>query len=355
MKMNSVRLAAAALCFACMPGARAATPAEDGLRTNQGKIIPGKISSVHGPIVIVATARSQMIAMLDGLDEQSLGKVAEFLATKPAVRPKWEGSQSAVARSLNKKLLILQGDKLVPFNPGERPEPEFYLAYFSAHWCAPCRAFTPELVAGYASLQAKYPGVFELVFLSDDESSFDQVTYAREAKMPWPMVKFSAAEGIVPFEQWHGRGIPDLMVTNREGRVIFKSYEGEEYIGPREVLNRFSLFLTEIDPANPATKRSRYRLEAIAHVRSSAQAPVAVKPYMVSLNPRRYQTLQPREFTARLKIDAAGKVAEVVSTNPALDLVLDQQFQHDTAEWLFLPAAEQGQAKECTIDLPVRI
>ena len=92
MKMNSVRLAAAALCFACVTGARGAPPpAEDGLRTNQGRVIPGKISSVHGPIVIVATAKSQTIAMLDGLDERSLEKVAEFLATKPAVRPKWEG------------------------------------------------------------------------------------------------------------------------------------------------------------------------------------------------------------------------------------------------------------------------
>ncbi|GLV36728.1 hypothetical protein CBL_02437 [Carabus blaptoides fortunei] len=39
--------------------------------------------------------------------------------------------------------------------------------YFSAHWCPPCRAFTPQLVDTYKMLRKKDPG-FEVIFVSSD-------------------------------------------------------------------------------------------------------------------------------------------------------------------------------------------
>merc|ERR1712072_275228 len=37
----------------------------------------------------------------------------------------------------------------------ERPGP--LLLYFSAHWCPPCRGFTPKLVEFFSELEKKYP------------------------------------------------------------------------------------------------------------------------------------------------------------------------------------------------------
>ena len=356
MKKISVRLAALALGLLLSLNLQAAPSlAADGLRTLRGETIEGKVASVHGSIAVIASKKGQVISPLALLDDDSLGKVADFLAAQPKTAPRWEGSTSVVAKGLNKRLVSLQGEKLVPLALGDRPEPEFYVAYCSAHWCPPCRKFTPELVAEYTKLQAKHPGVFELVFISSDESARDQLKYAREAEMPWPMVKYPAAGTVKTLEQWHGRGIPDLIVTNREGQVIFKSYQGEDYIGPRAVLASFSQLLTEIDPANPNTRRARHRLEAIMHARSSANAEISAKPYVIGLNPRRYQTLSTREFTVKLKLDAAGKVQQVVSTTPELAAVPNAQFLSDAAEWLFLPAASNGRAKECTVELPVKI
>lgn len=356
MKSLPAPFVAVALSFFIVLSTLAAPlPATDGLRTIRGESVEGKIASVHGAIAVIVSKQGQVISPLATLDDDSLGKVADFLASQPATPPRWEGSTSAVAKSLNKRLMILQGEKLVPLVLGDRPEPEFYVAYCSAHWCPPCRRFTPGLVAEYTRLQAKHPGTFELIFISSDESSGEQAKYARESKMPWPMVKYPAAGSVKPFEQWHGRGIPDLIVTNREGHVIFKSYQGDDYIGPGAVLTSFSKFLTEIDPAYPATRRARHRLEIIRHVRKSADTTVSAKPYMLGLNPRRYQTLSTREFTVKLKLDSAGKVAEVVSTTPELPAVHNAQFLSDAAEWLFLPAASKGLAEECTIVLPVKI
>eukprot|EP00959_Pyramimonas_sp_CCMP1952_P226731 4740719-Pyramimonas_sp.AAC.1 len=43
-----------------------------------------------------------------------------------------------------------------------------YIAlYFSAHWCGPCRGFTPELIKTYNTLKAAGKP-FEIVFVSSD-------------------------------------------------------------------------------------------------------------------------------------------------------------------------------------------
>jgi len=62
--------------------------------------------------------------------------------------------------------------------------------YFSAHWCPPCRAFTPTLIKAYQA--AKEQGLpFELIFVSSDEDQegFDEYT----ADMPFPSVKFEVS------------------------------------------------------------------------------------------------------------------------------------------------------------------
>ena len=46
--------------------------------------------------------------------------------------------------------------------------------YFSAHWCPPCRSFTPELAKTYKLLTEEQQKHFEIVFVSsdNDESGF---------------------------------------------------------------------------------------------------------------------------------------------------------------------------------------
>ena len=39
--------------------------------------------------------------------------------------------------------------------------------YYSAHWCAPCRKFTPELVDYYNRVAPQHPE-FEIIFISAD-------------------------------------------------------------------------------------------------------------------------------------------------------------------------------------------
>ena len=53
--------------------------------------------------------------------------------------------------------------------------------YFSAHWCPPCRGFTPKLVEFRNSNKKD----FEVVFVSSDRSPKAQMEYMKGSKMKW--------------------------------------------------------------------------------------------------------------------------------------------------------------------------
>ena len=50
--------------------------------------------------------------------------------------------------------------------------------YFSAHWCPPCRGFTPVLKKFYD--EVKNSGV-EIIFVSADQSHNDMISYMKES------------------------------------------------------------------------------------------------------------------------------------------------------------------------------
>jgi len=65
--------------------------------------------------------------------------------------------------------------------------------HFSAHWCPPGRAFTPQLAQWYQKVKEGPNGSkFDIVFVSSDrdEASFDE--YFQE--MPWHAIPYSDRE-----------------------------------------------------------------------------------------------------------------------------------------------------------------
>lgn len=90
--------------------------------------------------------------------------------------------------------------------------------YFSAHWCPPCRQFTPKLAEYYNNVQAKGHR-FEVVFLSSDrdEDSFNE--YYNE--MPWAALKFNDREIKNKIAEIYSvRGIPTLVILDRAGQTV---------------------------------------------------------------------------------------------------------------------------------------
>jgi len=111
---------------------------------------------------------------------------------------------------------------------------KYVLVYFSAHWCPPCRAFTPKLVEYY---KTKGGGNrFEVLFVSDDNSAQEMMNYMTETEMPWMGLRWKSDEARALSEKLCGPGIPCLVLLNANDEVVSHSYVGTKYVGPYKVL-----------------------------------------------------------------------------------------------------------------------
>jgi len=92
------------------------------------------------------------------------------------------------------------------------------LLYFSAHWCPPCRGFTPKLAETYKAYKEK--GLkLEIVFVSSDrdEAAFDEYF----AEMPWLALPYSARDVKAKLsKKFKVNGIPSLVVLDAKGELI---------------------------------------------------------------------------------------------------------------------------------------
>jgi len=96
--------------------------------------------------------------------------------------------------------------------------------YFSAHWCPPCRAFTPKLATWYNNFKKSENGSkLELVFVSSDrdEEAFNEYY----AEMPWLTLPYAKRDEKAKLsKKFKVQGIPSLVFLNAEtGDVITKN------------------------------------------------------------------------------------------------------------------------------------
>ena len=90
--------------------------------------------------------------------------------------------------------------------------------YFSAHWCPPCKQFTPLLVELYNTIKSQGKQ-FEIVFVSSDRNKAQFTEYFRS--MPWLAVNFDAIEARNRLSQALGvKGIPTLILFDSEGNLL---------------------------------------------------------------------------------------------------------------------------------------
>jgi len=124
-------------------------------------------------------------------------------ANFPWTPPTAEEKAAAVLKALGPDLLAKAGGKPMGL-------------YFSAHWCPPCRGFTPKLADFYkGGLKDK----MEIIFVSSDrdQQSFDEYS----GEMPWLALPFERrAEKDALSKAFGVSGIPSFVVINPDGSVI---------------------------------------------------------------------------------------------------------------------------------------
>ena len=107
--------------------------------------------------------------------------------------------------------------------------------YFSAHWCPPCRQFTPVLARSYN--QARQAGLaqgVELIFVSSDRSEGEMMSYLRESHGDWYALPHGAGEAQSLSAQYGVRGIPALVIVAMDGTVL--SRDGRQEVTSQGLL-----------------------------------------------------------------------------------------------------------------------
>ena len=98
--------------------------------------------------------------------------------------------------------------------------------YFSASWCPPCRAFTPQLVAAYRQLQSEGQP-FEVVLVPSDQTEAAMEKYMKDHDMPWLAVPFGDKHVQALKEKFAVAGIPKLVVVDAQGQTRSSEARGE--------------------------------------------------------------------------------------------------------------------------------
>jgi nucleoredoxin len=187
------------------------------------------------PIEKLSSVDHQRVLAAEDKRKSSLDP-APTAAADPATPAAAPVRMALITEKLSGKLTRVENGKFVAVKDDEIAANKYYAIYFSAHWCPPCRAFTPELVKAYAELKKNEPN-FELIFVSSDRTEDKMLGYMKDYAMPFMAVKYSSIASLSALSKYRGNGIPNLVFVDGDGKVLSSSYEGSDYVGPQKVLS----------------------------------------------------------------------------------------------------------------------
>jgi nucleoredoxin len=119
-----------------------------------------------------------------------------------------------IPRALNGRLVDADG-KSVTLGADGSAVPKYYLFYYSASWCGPCVAFTPDLVRFYNRMKTSNPELV-VVLVPSDRSAEDSLAYMKKARMSFPGVDYDKMNRSgIPDNP--GNSIPAMRLTDENG------------------------------------------------------------------------------------------------------------------------------------------
>lgn len=148
-----------------------------------------------------------------------------------------------LADSLNGSLVRLNHEAIVKAEPDALAGKKLIAVYYSAHWCPPCRAFTPELVKFYDETKAKHPD-FELIFVSSDRSAKEMKEYMVWGKMNWLALDYKQRQ-LPVLKSLSASGIPYLIVLDADGKTLISRPAGENWMAPGKALAKLKKLLAQ--------------------------------------------------------------------------------------------------------------
>jgi nucleoredoxin len=198
---------------------------------------------------IAAQARRRELAAEESRKFNTLYQ--DKLAKERAVAQVQAATNSGIYNFVKGDLVRSRNGSLVHIDDEFLAHKKLIAFYFSAHWCAPCRKFTPELVEYYNRVSAQHPE-FEIILFSADKSASAMEAYMGETNMPWPAIDYDKLQQKEALKKNAGAGIPSLVLVDETGKVLSATYAGSKYLGPAKVLADLDAIFAGNSPAKVA-------------------------------------------------------------------------------------------------------
>ncbi len=153
------------------------------------------------------------------LSEADLAWIDEQASAAAAVAANAVPATAKIPAALEGNLLDDRGGSASILN-SDGSAPKYYLFYYSASWCGPCVAFTPELVRFYKQLKGRDASL-AAVLVPSDKSRDAEVAYLKDHRMPWPGVDLdkSPVRAVPPNTYGY---IPSMVLTDADGQVLLE-------------------------------------------------------------------------------------------------------------------------------------
>jgi thiol-disulfide isomerase/thioredoxin len=195
--------------------------------------IEAKFHKLEGDRVtlILPSGRSQYV-QTSFLSEADLAWIEEENKEAPAAVTGVPAA-AKIPAALEGNLLDDRGNSASVLNP-DGTAPKHYLFYYSASWCGPCVAFTPELVRFYRKMKARDTS-FEVILVPSDKSREAEIAYLKDHRMPWPGVDFDKKAPGVPASNFGY--IPSMVLVDADGKRLLevsKSLDQDKFLSQAE-------------------------------------------------------------------------------------------------------------------------
>ena len=203
----------------------------DTLRTNRRALSDAEAAAARQQQAVLADREAQTRA---DYASRLVEANREALVAHQAVRKQQALGQ--LATQLRGKLVSLRDGTLRASDDNVQDSKKLYAFYYAAGASAPCRQFTPQLVAFYQDFAPKHPA-FEVVLIDLDRSAESMESFVRQAALPFPALAFDQREGQTGLMKMAQGTLPRLVLVDGEGRLVADSYEDQKYVGPQHVLD----------------------------------------------------------------------------------------------------------------------
>ena len=143
-----------------------------------------------------------------------------------------KGGSAWIEELLGKELTNAKGEKI----SSAELNGKIIGLYFSAHWCPPCRQFTPKLVKFRDKLASDNKN-FEIVFISSDRTADDMAGYMNDTNMKWLALPFGSPFKKKAASKYGITGIPTLIILGTDGKTITANGRGDVTRHPENAFN----------------------------------------------------------------------------------------------------------------------